>query len=418
MKEASILVVGGGIAGLTAAIEAAETGYNVVLVEKEAYLGGRVAAMNKYFPKLCPPYCGLEINFNRIKSNSRIKIFTLANVEEISGQPGDFDITVRLNPRYVRLEKCTACNECVAVCPVTRPDEFNFGMNQTKAIYLPHIMALPAKYLIDDKVCLGSECAKCVKVCRYDAIDLNMPPETIHLKTGSIVMATGWKPYDATKIDNLGFGKFPNILTNVMMERLAAISGPTRGKITRPTDGKEVSSVAFVQCAGSRDENHLPYCSTVCCLASLKQATYVREQYPESKVYIFYIDIRTDGLYEDFYRRIQSDEHVTLLKGKVAKIEEEPATKDLIVEADDIMAGEKIRLRVDMVVLATGMVPLNRESKIAGAGLVYDDYGFAVGNPKTGVYASGVARRPMDVPSSVRGATGAALKAIQCVVRE
>lgn len=418
MREASILVVGGGMAGLTAAIEAAEVGYDVLIVEKEPCLGGRVAAMNKYFPKLCPPYCGLEINFGRIRNNPRIKFLTLANVEEISGQPGDFHVAVRLNPRYVELDKCTACNECVAVCPAERPNEFNFGMDKTKAIYLPHVLALPMKYVIDDKACLGTECAQCVKVCRYDAINLSMKPETIHLKADSIVMATGWKPYDATKIDNLGFGKHGNVITNVMMERLASFGGPTHGKIIRPTDGKEVGSVAFVQCAGSRDENHLPYCSTVCCLASLKQATYVREQYPDSKVYIFYIDMRTPGVYEDFYLKVQSDEHIAFVKGKVSKIEEDPETKDLIVEADNILLGEKIRLKVDMAVLAIGMVPVARESGIPDAYIAYDEYGFTVDNQKTGICAAGVAKRPMDVSSSVRGGTGAALKAIQGVVRD
>ena len=418
MREANILVIGGGIAGLTAAIEAAEVGYDVFIVEKEPYLGGRVAAMNKYFPKLCPPYCGLEINFSRIKNNSRIKLLTLANVTEISGQPGDFNVAVTLNPRYVELDKCTACNECVAVCPVERLNEFNLGMDLTKAIYLPHIMALPTKYVIDDKVCLEAECAKCVKVCRYDAINLGMEPETIQLKVGSIVLTTGWEPYDATKIDNLGFGKYGNVLTNIMMERLASIGGPTRGQIIRPTDGKEVGSIAFVQCAGSRDENHLPYCSAVCCLASLKEAIYVRDQYPDSKVYIFYIDMRTPGIYEDFYQKTQSDESITFVKGKVSKIEEDLKTKDLIVEADNILLGEKIRLKVDMVVLATGMVPVARESGMTGADIGYDEYGFTVNNQKTGIYAAGVVRRPMDVASSVRSGAGAALKAIQCIVRK
>ena len=203
-----------------------------------------------------------------------------------------------------------------------------------------------------------------------------------------------------------------------MMERLASIGGPTRGQIIRPTDDKEVGSIAFIQCAGSRDENHLPYCSAVCCLASLKEATYIREQHPDSKVYIFYIDIRTPGMYEDFYAKVHSDEHITFVKGKVSKIEEAPKTKDLIVEADNILLDEKMRVRVDMVVLATGMVPVARASGIPGADMAYDEYGFIADSQKTGICVAGVAKRPMDVSASVRSGTGAALKAIQGVVRD
>lgn len=418
MTGASILVVGGGIAGLTTAIEAAETGYDVFIVEKEPYLGGRVAQINKYFPKLCFPYCGLEINFRRIKINPRIKFLTLANVEEVSGQPGDFNVTIKSNPRYVQYDRCTACNECVEVCPVERANDFNFGMDTTKAIYLSHVMALPPKYVIDDKACLGAECAKCVQVCKYNAIDLNMKPKTINLKAGSIVLATGWKPYDATKIDYLGFGKYRNVLTNMMMERLASVGGPTGGKIIRPSDGKEVKTVAFVQCAGSRDDNHLPYCSAICCLASIKQATYVREQYPDSKVYIFYIDIRAIGTFEDLYIKVQGDENVSFIKGKVTKIEEDPETKDLTVIADHILLGERIRLKVDLVVLATGMVPAAGDLKVPGIDITRDKYGFIVSDAENGVCVAGVAKRPMDVATSARVGAGAALKAIQYIVRK
>jgi quinone-modifying oxidoreductase subunit QmoA len=200
-----------------------------------------------------------------------------------------------------------------------------------------------------------------------------------------------------------------------MMERLAAIDGPTLGKIIRPSDGKEVRNVAFVQCAGSRDENHLPYCSAVCCLASLKQSFYVRERYPDSKVYIFYIDIRTPGKYEDFYVKVQDDKNVTLVKGKVSKIEEDQKTKDLIVEADDTLSGNKVRLQVEMAVLATGMVPVANESGIANLDITYDQYGFIQDGQQGGIYTAGVAKMPTDVASSVRSGSATALKAIQCV---
>lgn len=400
-----ILVIGGGISGMTTAIEAAEVGYNVFLVEKNPYLGGRIARMNKYFPKLCPPYCGMEINLKRLRTNPKVKHFTLAEVENISGQEGNFDVTVKLNPRYVN-EKCTACGECVEACPAERSNEFNCGLDNTKAVYLPYEMSYPMRYVIDEQAC--TKCGTCVDTCKYGAIDLDMPAKTIDLKVGSIVMATGWQPYDAAKIDNLGFGACQNVITNVMMERLAAPNGPTKGKIVRPSDGKEPRSVVFVQCAGSRDENHLSYCSAVCCLASLKQATYIREQNPDSKVHLFYIDVRAQGKYEDFYANVQSDENVSLVKGKVAKVTEDPATGDVTVEAEDILPGTKSRVTADLVVLATGMVPTPVGSNIP---VTCDENGFVVSGK--GIYAAGVAKRPSDVAAANRDATGAALRAIQ-----
>ena len=289
-----ILIIGGGISGLTAAVEAAEAGLEAYIVEKNPYLGGRVAQINKYFWKLCPPNCGLEIQFKRIKNSPNVKIYTLAEVDEIKGEEGNFDVTVKLHPRYVN-DKCVGCDACAQACPTYRSNDFNFGMDKTKAAYLPHPQAFPFQYVIDDQVC-PKDCMKpCLEACKYSAVDLGMKPETITLKVGAVVLATGWDPYDMKKLDILGEGKMQNVVTNMMLERLASGDGPTSGKIVRPSDGKEVKNIAFVQCAGSRDENHLHYCSYICCLASLKHAMYMREQYPDSKIRIFYIDIRTPG---------------------------------------------------------------------------------------------------------------------------
>jgi quinone-modifying oxidoreductase subunit QmoA len=410
----AIVVIGGGIAGVTAALEAAEAGYDVTIVEKNPYLGGRVAQLYRYFPKLCPPYCGLEINFRRIKDNPRIRFHTMAEVERISGGPGNFDVTVRLHPRYVN-DRCTACNACVAVCPSERPNAFNLGMGKTKAIYLAHELAFPMKYAIDAAVCRLSECAKCVEVCEYDAIDLAMQPRTLTLKAGAVIVATGWKPYDASRIDNLGFGKFPDVVTNVMMERLAAPNGPTQGRILRPSNGQAVQSAVFVQCAGSRDTNHLGYCSGICCLASLKEATYLRARNPEARAHIFYIDLRTPGTYEFFSQKVLSDDHITITKGKVARISEDPATKQLVVEAEDILAAGKVRIAVDLVVLATGMVSSLAEGKIAGP-VAVDTDGFVIeAGTAEGVFAAGCAKGPFDVSTSVQDATAAAALAIETI---
>jgi quinone-modifying oxidoreductase subunit QmoA len=414
----SIMVVGGGISGLTTALEAAEVGYDVYLVEKNPYLGGRVAQLNQYFPKLCPPTCGLEINFRRIKDNPRIHVLTLAEVEKVAGGPGNYDVAVKVNPRYVN-ENCTCCGACTEACDTEINHDFNFGMNKIKGAHLPFEMAFPARFVISPQI-IGTDAAnKAKEACKYDAIDLDMEAKTLDLQVGSIVWATGWEPYDATKIDNLGFGQYDNIITNMMMERLASPSGPTKGQILRPSDEKAPETVAFVQCAGSRDENHLPYCSYICCMASLKQATYVRERYPEAKIYIFYIDLRAPGQrYEKFYQTIKDDPNVFFIKGKVAEVSEDPASKAVTVVAENAVTGEKTRQTVDLVVLATGMQPTAANAKLP-ADLKYNADGFIINDyEKGGMFAAGCANKPADVVSSNQNATGMALKAIQTLARK
>jgi quinone-modifying oxidoreductase subunit QmoA len=415
-QQKTVLVIGGGFSGLTAAVETAEAGFNVVIVEKTPFFGGRVTQLNKYFPKLCPPNCGLEINYKRIKNSADITYYTLAEVEKISGQEGDYDVTIKLSPRFVN-DKCVGCNACNEACPVEMPNEFNFGLDKTKAAYITHNQAFPFQYVIDGKYCKGKECAKCAEACKYDAIHLDMKPETVNLKVGAIVLATGWDLYDISKLDILGGGKIKNVVTNMQMERLASPNGPTAGRILRPSDGKEVKNIAFVQCAGSRDENHLPYCSYICCMASLKQATYIREQYPDSKAQIFYIDIRTPGRYEQFYWKVKDDPNVTLTKGKVAKIEEDAKTGDVILTVEDVLAGKKIKERYDMVVLAAGMVPSTKGAKLPGD-ISYTSEGFVMASAlKKGMFAVGTLKSPVDVARSVQDATGAAIKSIQSARR-
>ena len=411
-----ILVVGGGMSGITAAIEAAEAGYDTYIVEKSPYLGGRVAQLHNYFPKLCPPYCGLEINFRRIKQNPRVRFFTLAEVKKISGEEGNFDVTIQLNPRYVN-EKCTSCGKCAEACTIEIENPFNYGMDKMKAAYLPHVMAYPMRYVLDPALVNSSEAQKVKEACPYDAIDLDMAAKTMELKVGSIVWATGWKPYDANKLDTYGFEQYPDVITNVMLERLASWTGPTQGKIVRPSDGKAPETIAFVQCAGSRDENHLPYCSGVCCLASMKHATYVREQYPDAKIYIFFIDVRATDRLEDFYNKVKADENIQFFKGKVAQINQDEDNKRLILKVEDTTKETLNEISVDLVVLATGMQPNTAENPIP-VQVSYDDYGFVASqNAKPGVYAAGCTRVPTGVSESVQDGTAAALKAIQSIVR-
>jgi quinone-modifying oxidoreductase, subunit QmoA len=414
-ENKKVLVVGGGMSGLTAGIEVAEAGIDACIVEKNPYLGGRVAQINKYFWKLCPPTCGLEIQFKRIKNSPRITFYTLAEVEEIKGEEGNFDVTVKLNPRYVN-DKCVGCDACAQACPTYRDNDFNFGMNKSKAAYLPHKQAFPFQYVIDAKACPGDCMKPCLDACKYNAIDLTMKPETVNMKVGAIVLATGWDPYDMKKLDLLGSGKLQNVISNMMMERLAAGDGPTGGKIARPSDGKEVKNIAFVQCAGSRDENHLPYCSYICCLASLKHAMYIKEQYPDAKITIYYIDIRTPGLYENrFYWKIKDDPNVRFVKGKVAGVAEEPGSKNVVVTVEDVFGGTKVNEAFDMVVLATGM---DVSGSKVGIDIPYTPDGLVDGDAlKKGIYAVGTTKSPADVARSVQDATGAAIKSIQSVRR-
>jgi len=412
----SILVVGGGMSGVTAALEAAEAGYEVVLVERNPYLGGRVSQLHQYFPKLCPPNCGLEINFKRMRANPRIRFFTMAEVTGISGQEGDYDVTVKISPRYVN-EKCTCCGKCAEVCETEIDNPFNYGMDKIKAAYLPQEFAFPMRYVLDPAIVGTEEGKKCQEACAYDAIDLDMAERTFDLKVGAVVWATGWSPYDAAKIEYYGFGHYKNVITNVMMERLASPNGPTGGKILRPADGKEPKNVAFIQCAGSRDENHLPYCSGICCLASMKHAGYLREQYPDSKATIFFIDIRALDRLEDFYVKVKEDENVSFIKSKIAMITENEANGNLLLEGENTNTGEQIRAEFDLVVLATGMVPNTPRADFMPY-VSCDDYGFIVLDPgKAGFYGAGSIRRPADVASCVQDSTASALKAIQSIAR-
>jgi quinone-modifying oxidoreductase subunit QmoA len=410
--SSNLLIIGAGIAGITAAVEAAETGIDVILIEKNPYIGGKVTQFNKYFPKLCPPSCGLEINIRRLRNNPFIKLYTMAEITKVENISGKYKAEICLKPRYVN-NQCTSCGDCVKVCPEKRKNDFNYNINETASIYIPYENAYPQKYVIDNSTCKGSICNKCVEICKYKAIDLDEKEKNISVEANSIIWAAGWEPYDAQKLDILGFGKFPDVITNVMMERLSAPDGPTKGEILRLSTGEKVNSVAFVQCAGSRDENHLEYCSSVCCMASLKQTRYIREQNPDAEIHVHYIDVRSNGLLEDFYRSVQGDDKVHFHRGKVAKVFESNSRK-LIVEAEDSLTGKLMQNEVELVVLATGMKPSSGSLPIDKS--LIDNNGFVKlnGNGKSSNQAAcGVITETKDVASTVQEATGSILNAIQ-----
>jgi quinone-modifying oxidoreductase subunit QmoA len=408
----TIVVVGGGISGMTAALEAAETGKNVVLIERNPSLGGRVAQLYRYFPKMCHPVCGQEINFRRLKANPRIRVLTLAEVAGVEGGKGDYTVKVNVKPRYVN-ENCTACGECGKAVATEIDNPFDYNLGKVKAAYLPYAMAYPQRYVLDASIIGTPDAERAKAACKYDAVDLDMKAETLSLKAGAVVWATGWKPYDAARIQPYGYGRFANVITNVEFERLADPYGPTGGRILRPSDGREARNVAFIQCAGSRDENHLRHCSRFCCMASLKQTHYVQEKYgDEGKSTIYYIDIRAIDRFEDFYQKVQANPNVSFVKSKVARITEDKDGNP-VCHGVNTEGYKRYATAHDLVVLAVGM---EAEVKADSLGLSADSSGYIQADPGNGgMFGAGCATNALDVNRSVQSATAAALRAIQVV---
>ncbi len=409
----TILVVGGGVSGMTTALEAAEAGKNIILVEKRPYVGGRITQLYKYFPKLCFPTCGLEINQRRTKMNPNITILTMSEVTSLTGDAGDYTATVKISPRYVN-EKCTACGACGDAVEAEFDDEHNYGLSKHKGAYLPHRMAYPERYVIDPAMIGTADAEKAKEACKYDAIDLDMQEETVELKVGAVVYATGWRPFDANKIQPYGYDRYANVITSVEFERMNDPMGPTGGKILRPSDGKEAKDIAFIQCAGSRDRNYLKHCSRICCMASLKQTTYATDAGAKSSVY--YIDIRAIDRFEDFYKKVQADENVTFIKSKVANITDDPDGNP-ILHGVDTEGYNRYDNTHDLVVLAIGMEPSLDMSTLPESVSV-NEHGF-IENDGTngGIFAAGCASDALDVNRAVQSATACALKAIQVVNR-
>jgi quinone-modifying oxidoreductase subunit QmoA len=410
-KAFPLLVIGAGIAGVTAALEAAETGSEVVLVEREPAIGGRVLRINNYFPKLCPPSCGMEINTRRLERNPRIRVLTSSTVTAAEKTDAGWSITITTDPAYVN-DTCTACGDCESACDTLVPDPHNLELSKIKAIRLPHLNAWPNRFHFDREAVSDDEARKISDACTIGAVDINAAATTETIEIGAVVVATGWHPYPLENLEEFGSGQIQDVIANVHMERMASAAGPTGGKIVCPSSNEPPKTVAFVQCAGSRDVNHLNYCSGVCCLASLKQATYVKEQLPDAEVTMYYIDRRTPGRNEDFLLKVAEIEGVNLVKGKVGRIEQEDGAIKLHVE--DVENVRLIEAKADLVVLATGMVPNAIDNDLA-LFTRKDDEGFVLDDLDSVVTVAGVARRPEDVAASVRDATGAAARAVIAV---
>ena len=411
----TILVVGGGISGMTAALEAAEVGKQVIVIEKTPSVGGRVTKLYKYFPKLCFPTCGLEINQRRMAANKNITVLTMAEVTDLQGEAGNYTATVKVSPRYVNAN-CTACGACGDVVEAEFDNEHNYNMNKHKGAYLAHNMAMPKRYVLDPGIIGTDDAQKAKDACKYDAIDLDMQEETIELKAGAVIWATGWRPYDANKIQPYGYDRYANVITSVEFERLMDPFGPTGGKLVRPSDGKEAKNVAFIQCAGSRDVNYLKHCSRICCMASLKQSTYVSEKYgDDANVSIYYIDIRAIDRFDNFYQKVQDDKNVTFIKSKVANIVENRENGNPVLNGVDTEGYHRYANEHDLVVLAVGMEP-SVDKDTFPIELKVNDEGFIeFDEVNGGVFAAGCSSDALDVNRAVQSATASALRAIQVV---
>ena len=413
----TILVVGGGVSGMTAALEAAECGKQVILVEKNPSVGGRVSQLYKYFPKLCHPTCGQEINQRRIKANPNIRMLTMTEVTSVSGEEGNYSVTLTTQPRYVN-ENCTACGACGDVVEAEFDDEYNYGLGKRKGAYLPHKMAYPQRYVLDPQIVGTPDATKAAEACKYGAIDLDMQEESNTITVGAIIWATGWKPFDANKIQPYGYDRYANVITSVEFERLADPHGPTGGKILRPSDGKEAKDIAFIQCAGSRDQNYLKHCSRICCMASLKQTTYVRERYgDDGKASVYYIDIRAIDRIDDFFQKVKADENVHFIKSKVANIVEDKSTGNPVLRGVDTEGYNRYENPHELVVLAVGMEPSVPTGDFPVTVKV-NEHGFIEQDESNGaIFAAGCSADALDVNRAVQSATASALRAIQVVNR-
>lgn len=411
----TILVVGGGISGLTAALEAAECGKQVILVEKNPSVGGRVSQLYKYFPKLCHPKCGMEINLQRLKANRRVRLMTMTEVTGVSGETGNYSVSLKTRPRYVN-ENCTICGACGDVVEARFDDEYNYGLAKRKGAYLPFNQAHPQRYVLDPRIIGTPDADKARDACKYGAIDLDMQEQETSINVGAIIWATGWKPYDANKIQPYGYDRIANVITSVEFERMLDPFGPTGGKILRPGDGKEAKDVAFIQCAGSRDKNHLAHCSRICCMATLKQTTYLREKYADdAKGTVYYIDIRAIDRIDDFYQKVQNDPNISFVKSKVANITEDKATGNPVLHGVDTEGYHRYSNPHDLVVLAIGMEPSVPKSIFPG-NVVVNESGFVeLDEANGGFFAAGCSSDALDVNRAVQSATASALRAIQVV---
>lgn len=415
------LVVGGGIAGMNAALDLAEMGFKVYLLEKGESIGGHMAALDKTFPTLDCSICIEGPKMVDVGRHENIELISNAELMQVDGYVGNFRVRIRKNPRYVVADRCTGCGECKDICPIEFPNEWDMNLGTRKAISVPFDQAVPLVYTVNKDYCI--ECYKCVDICgAREAINFEQQPEEIEIEVGAIIVATGFDVYLPYDLPLLGYGKYSNVITSMEFERLILAAGPTGGKVVRTSDGKKPHTIAFIQCVGSRDKNKYPYCSNYCCMYTLKHVVQLKEKYKEDvEVYVFFMDIRSPGKgYEEFYDRAR-EKGVNFIRGRVSRIDENPKTHNLTIYSEDANLNIPIEIEAEMVVLATASIPKEGSDKIARIlNITRGADGFFMEShpklkpldaPTDGIFFAGACQGLKDIPYSVSQGSGAASRA-------
>jgi len=407
-----VLVIGGGIAGMKAALEMTDKGFHVNLVEKKPIIGGHMAQLDRTFPTDDCAMCTISPVLNDVGNNSNIRLITNSEVVEVKGHPGEYKVKILKKPRFVREDKCTGCGECAQHCPVEVPNEFDMNLGIRGAIHIPFAQGVPLRYLIDKESCI--RCGTCKSTCKNEAIDYDQKEETLELVVGSIIVATG---YDEYNLKGTEYRKeHPNVISGLELERLLSPAGPTAGKLLRPFDGKIPKSVIFIQCAGSRDKRHRLYCSKICCMYATKNARLIKKDHPETDVKVCYIDLRAAGRnYEEYYDKAR-EMGIKFIRGNVSEIV--PKGENLIVKMEDTLLGQPVELEAELVVLSVALIPSEGTKKMAEViHLITGPDGFLVPvHPKiapvdtttTGIFIAGTAEAPKPIQESITDAGAAA----------
>jgi heterodisulfide reductase subunit A len=420
-----VLVIGGGIAGIQAALDIANAGIKVILVEKLATIGGHMLQLSETFPTLDCSQCILSPKMVDVSRHENIELMTYSEVQEVSGSVGNFQVKIKQKPTFIDPELCKICDDCAQVCPVVVPNEHDLGLTARRAIHIPFAQAIPASYTLDENACLGLNpvrCGKCKDACDVGAINYDMRPKIVTEDVGAIVVATGFDLYAQEHMNELGGGQIDDVLDGLQFERLCSASGATKGHVLRPSDRTEPKSVVFIQCVGSRDPaNHCAYCSKICCMYTAKHASLYKHHVPDGNAYVFYIDIRSGGKgYEEFVQRTMEDDGAIYLRGRVSKLYRKNGKVRVL--GTDTLTGQNVEIDADMVVLALAMEPSQGTADIAKTLKIgRDKDGFlAEAHPKlkpvesvtAGIFLAGCAQGPKDIPETVSQASAAASKVI------